>query len=150
APGAPGPSAVSTDAGNLLKLGTDDLILLDPADVPGGGGSQTIQTATLTAIDGTGTIALAPSFTILSVTYSAGTRLRLYRTDVGRIDDAGRAFTAPYMGGSGLLYDYLALGAETDTENPVDGAWGAGETQIYYRVTGPVDISIRWVQTGAV
>lgn len=113
------------------------------------GGSQTIRTTTLENISGTGTVELAPAFTILSVTYSAASRFRLYRTEAGRIDDADRAFTAPYMGGSGLLYDYLALGAETDTENPVDGAWAAGESQIYYRVTGPVDVSIQWVQTGA-
>src|SRR5690606_34074779 len=29
---------VSTDAGNLLKLGSDDLLMLDPGDLPGGGG----------------------------------------------------------------------------------------------------------------
>lgn len=114
-----------------------------------GGGVAQVQQTVLTAAQGDGTVELAPAFTILSVTYSAAARLRLYRTEAGRADDADRAFTAPYMGGSGLLYDYLALGAETDTENPVDGAWAAGESQIYYRVTGPVDVSIRWVQTGA-
>lgn len=39
-PGAPGPSAVSADAGNLLKLGTDNLVMLDPADLPTGGGGS--------------------------------------------------------------------------------------------------------------
>lgn len=29
---------MSTDTGNLLKLGTDDLVMLDPDDLPAGGG----------------------------------------------------------------------------------------------------------------
>lgn len=45
ADGAPGPSAVSADAGNLLRLGTDALLLLTASDVPSGGLDATGQPA---------------------------------------------------------------------------------------------------------
>lgn len=108
-----------------------------------------VSTIILTAADGEEDIALPISFTITSVVYSSAGRLRLYRTEAGRDADASRAFEDAYTGGSGLLYDYLAIGAETDDERPVLGALGDGETSIFALVEGPVDITINYVQTGA-
>jgi hypothetical protein len=113
----------------------------------GEGGTATQQVTTLTAANGEGTVDLARGFTIQSVEFSGATRLRLYRSAGGRSVDAGRPFTTAYMGGSTLLYDYLALGAELDQEKPLDGAWAAGESAIYYLAAGPVDIIITWVRT---
>lgn len=140
--------------GQVLKKVSSTNYDTEWADESGGGGGgdpQTIQTTELEDADGSGDLAMAPAFTVLTVDYAGPGRLRLYRTAAGRALDGARAFTTPYLGGVGCLYDYLATDAETDHEVPVDGAWAAGESQIYYRVDGgPVDISIRWVQTGAV
>lgn len=113
----------------------------------GEGGTATQQVTTLTAANGEGTVELALGFTIQSIRFSGAARLRLYRSAGGRTVDAGRAFTTAYMGGSTLLYDYLALGAEVDQEKPVNGAWAAGESAIYYLAAGPADITIIWIRT---
>lgn len=117
----------------------------------GGGGSQQIQTATLANVSGAGTVELSPAFTILSVEFSGAARLRLYRTDAGRAADADRPPTSPVPNDVTWLYGFNAAGPVTDQEAPVDGAWAVGDNKVYYRVDGgPVDISIRWVQTGVV
>ena len=111
------------------------------------GYEPTAQTTVLTGITGTGTVDLDRGFTILSVAYSGAGRFRMYRTAAGRTADASRAFTTQYPGGRGLIYDYLAAGAETDLERPADGAWAPGETTCYYSADGPVDVTVVWVST---
>ncbi len=172
APGLPGADGAPGTPGDTLTMGTVTtgaagspaeatltgvspnkvLNLTIPRGDPGASGAAaTIQTTTLNALAGDFTVALAPAFTILSVTFSGAARLRLYRSAAGRTADMGRAFATAYTGGAGLLYDYLATGAETDAEAPVDGAWAAGEVAVCGRVDGgPVDVTIQWVQTGAV
>lgn len=140
-----GVAALVEDTGSATRAALDGIY-----SGGGGGGPAQIQTTLLDDADGNGTVELAEAFTILAVTYSGGGRLRLYRTEAGRATDAARAFTTTPPNNVGLLYDYLATGSETDIESPVDGAWAAGESEIYYRVDGgPIDITLTWVQTGA-
>ena len=112
-------------------------------------GGSVAQTTTITAASGDGTVVLASAATIRQVAYSGAGRFRLYRTAAGRTADQGRAFTTAYAGGAGLLYDYLATGAQTDLERPVGVAWAAGETTYYWRADGgPVDVTLTWVEEG--
>ena len=113
------------------------------ADQSGGGGGGVVQTTLLTAIQGDGFIQLAPGFIILAVEYSGPCRFRLYRTETGRTVDAPRAFTRPYAGGAGLLYDYTATSAEVDLEPPFPGAQVTD--RVFYSVTGPVTVTLTWV-----
>lgn len=149
--GAPGEGVPTGGAaGQVLAKASATNFDTEWVDPSGGGGSQTIQTTTLEAASGDGTVELAPAFTILSVTFSDAARLRMYRTAAGRAADAARTSTTAVPNDVTWLYGYNAESATTDQECPVDGAWASGETEIYYRVDGgPVDISIRWVQTGA-
>lgn len=144
-PGVPAGGAT----GQLLRKASGADYATAWVDAPAG--TPAAQTTTLTAANGTGVVPLARAFTILSVAYSGAGRFRLYRTAAGRTADAGRAFTTAYdrASGAGLLYDFLATAATTDQESPVDGAWAAGEEQCYWAATGPVDVTITWVQTGA-
>lgn len=121
----------------------------DKGDKGDPGSGYTVQTTTLTAVNGTGTVDLAVSAMLLAVTYSAAGRFRLYRTAAGRTADASRPFSTAYAGGAGLLYDYLSEGAETDLERPFDVAWASGESAFYYRADGPITVTLTWVQTGA-
>ncbi|WP_216859262.1 hypothetical protein [Cellulomonas taurus] len=98
---------------------------------------------TITAASGPGTVALAPGFVITDVSFTGAARLRLYRTAAGRDADAGRAVSTPYPGGRGLLYEYVAVGSETDAEGPVSGVIDG--TDAFWHVDGgPVDITITW------
>lgn len=121
-----------------------------PLPVGGGGGGRTMVTLYLPGATGSGSIDLTGPFAdVLLVRYSGACRLRLARTAAGLISDAARPFTTPYLTSArrGLLYDYLALGAETDAEGPSSAATEVPEdpdaTDIYYRVDGgPVDIEM--------
>lgn len=105
-----------------------------------------IQGVALTGANTNGTVTLAAGFTINKVHYTGPGRLRLYRTSAGRDADQGRPFTTPYLGGAGLLYDYLALGAETDLEPPTTG--GSDTGTIFYRIDGgPVTATLSWTAT---
>lgn len=148
-PGEGVPAGGST--GQVLKKKSSTDYDTEWADESGGGGGlPTIQTTVLEDVDGDGSLELAPAFTILSVEFSGTARLRLYRTEAGRDADAAREPTTAVPNGVTWLYGYNAAGAEVDTEQPVDGAWAPGETEVYYRVDGgPVDITLTWVQTGA-
>ncbi|QZN86890.1 hypothetical protein [Cellulomonas sp. C5510] len=152
----------------LSKTGTEDYATgwTDPA---GGGGGSDADTAgyvtdegsltraaldaltarrdtTITAVQGSGSVDLSPGYVIVAVSYSAACRLRLYRTAAGRDADTGRPVTTPYPGGRGRVYEYVAVGAETDVEGAVLGA--ADGTAVYYRVDGgPADITITWYPT---
>lgn len=116
----------------------------------GGSGGRTMVTLYLPGATGSGSIDLTGPFAdVLLVRYSGACRLRLARTAAGLISDAARPFTTPYLTSArrGLLYDYLALGAETDAEGPSSAATEDPEdpdaTDLYYRVDGgPVDIEM--------
>lgn len=148
--GAPGSTAAASVTGASPNKTLNLTIPRGDTGATGPSGVAAVQTTTLAALAGDFTLALAPAFTILAVTYSGACRLRLYRTAAGRAADASRASTTAYPGGLGLLYGYIAAAAETDQESPADGAYGAGEAQVYGRLDGgPVDVTIAWVQTGA-
>jgi hypothetical protein len=114
----------------------------------GGGGVPTVQSTTLAAVNGNSTLTLADVFTIQRVTYTGAGRLRIYRTSAGRTADTARAFTTPYAGGAGLLYDYKAAGAETDIESPSNGALASGESTVFVAAEGPLTATIYWTETG--
>lgn len=143
--GEPGPEGPQGEQGPQGEPGPQG-----PKGDPGDGGTTLIQQTVLEGVTGEGTVELAPAFTILSVEFSGAARLRLYRTSAGRTADAAREPTTAVPNDVTWLYGYNAAGAEVDTEQPVDGAWAPGETEVYYRVDGgPVDITLTWVQTGA-
>lgn len=107
------------------------------------------QTTTITGAAGSGTVALAGAYTILSVEYSGAARLRLYRTGAGRDADASRPVGTAYPGGRGRVYEYVAGGAETDAEGSVGGSTTSG-VLVYWQVDGgPVDIIITWIRSEA-
>lgn len=114
----------------------------------GGGGTPALDDTTLTAVNGSSTLALADIFRIERVEYAGAGRLRIYRTAAGRTADSSRAFTTPYTGGAGLLYDYNAAAAETDDETPVNGALADGESVLYVNADGPLTATIYWTEQG--
>lgn len=141
-PVLPSPAGQS---GKVPQSNGTSYVLVTPS-----GGTSTTQTTTLTNVNGDGTVTLAKSVVLTSVGYSAGARLRLYRTSAGRAIDSSRLPGVAYnpSSGAGLLYG--GAGPGTDLEAPVDLAWAPGETTFYYRVdNGPVTITLNWVQTGS-
>lgn len=136
-------------ARRLADLGRR-VTVLETRPTPVGGGGRTMATLYLPGATGSGSLDLTGPFAdVLLVRYSGACRLRLARTAAGLIADATRPFTTPYLTDTrrGLLYDYLALGAEVDLEGPARGVVEDPEdpdaTDLYYRVDGgPVDIEM--------
>jgi hypothetical protein len=142
--GGEGLDAEGVPAGWVPTAGGDDSWAWGPQ----AGGVPAPQVTVVEDATGEGTVELAPGFMILSVGYSGAARFRLYRTALGRLADQHRAFTTRYMGGAGLLYDYLAAGAQVDLERPVPGGYAPGEEQCYWLADGgPVTVTITWVPT---
>jgi hypothetical protein len=47
-----------------------------------------------------------------------------------------------------MLYEYVAVGAETDNEIPVNIAWATGETTYYYNLeSGPDNVTIYYAES---
>jgi hypothetical protein len=99
--------------------------------------------------NGTGVLAALPPYgRIQKVVYGGACRLRIYKTAAGRTADSARAATTAYTGGAGLLYEYVAVGAETDNETPVNIGWDSAETTYYYNLeNGPDNVTIYYAES---
>lgn len=101
----------------------------------------------------TGTLAMAPSYRVLSVTVDRACRVRLYTTTSARTADASRAPGTDPTGDHGVMLDLVFTGAGTLTLSPtVDGFLPSG-TVVPYSIqnrdatTGTVQVDMTWVRT---
>lgn len=115
-PGPAGDSAYQTwlDAGNV---GTEAAFLASlegppgaDSTVPGPPGGVAAM-ASISAVQGTPTIAVGRSAILLHLQASAAARIRLYTTAAHRTADAGRAAGTLPAQGSGCLLEFIATGA---------------------------------------
>ena len=107
-------------------------------------GDRPVKTTVVTTTPRTGVLTLPPQAVIRKVTYSAPARFRLYRTAAGRTFDLPRPFSAAYLGGAGMLYEYLATApGEIDLERPFLIA-SAGATSYYWSADADAAVTIEW------
>lgn len=129
---------MSTDAGNLLRLGTDDLLLLTAEDVPGGGSG--VQTTALDA--GSSTVTLAPVVVVVAFVTTGACRVRVYRSAAQRTADESRpAGTAP--GVDAVVWEHIIEGAGTWFTNP-SAPICRSEAVFYTLVDGAGVVEVTW------
>jgi len=113
----------------------------------GGGGGGTVTPQTLNTSQGqwTGDVVIS----LISVTFSAAGRLRLYTNSAERTADQSRPVTNPptLPSAAGLMYEYVADTNNTDISLPIL-LWPGSSKVIYWQLDGGPTVNLAWSSEG--